>query len=45
VVSAVGPNFSTRRNPRTAMTSPPDLHQRLARALVTAIRDRAPGPG
>jgi hypothetical protein len=27
------------------MTSPPDLHQRLARALVTAIRDRAPGPG
>jgi nucleoside-diphosphate-sugar epimerase len=42
VVSAVGPNFTTRHNPRTAMTSPPDLHQRLARTLVTAIRDCAP---
>jgi uncharacterized protein YbjT (DUF2867 family) len=42
VVSAVGPNFHTRHNPRTSMTSPPDLHQRLARALVTAIRDCAP---
>ena len=42
VVSAVGPNFTTRHNPRTAMTSPPDLHQRLARTLVTAIRDSAP---
>jgi len=42
VVSAVGPNFTTRHNPRTAMTSPPDLHQRLARTLVTAIRDSGP---
>jgi hypothetical protein len=42
VVSAVGPNFTTRHNPRTAMTSPPDLHQKLARVLVTAIRDHAP---
>lgn len=42
VVCAVGPNFTTRHNPRTAMTSPPDLHQRLARSLVTAIRDCAP---
>jgi nucleoside-diphosphate-sugar epimerase len=42
VVSAVGPNFTTRHNPRTAMTSPPDLHQRLAKTLVTAIRDCAP---
>jgi hypothetical protein len=42
VVCAVGPNFTTRHNPRTAMTSPPDLHQRLARTLVTAIRDCAP---
>ena len=42
VLSAVGPNFTTRHNPRTAMTSPPDLHQRLARTLVTAIRDCAP---
>jgi uncharacterized protein YbjT (DUF2867 family) len=39
VVIAVGPNFATRHNPRTAMTSPPDLHQRLARALVSAIRE------
>ncbi len=41
VVSAVGPNFTTRHNPRTPMTSPPDLHQRLARTLITAIRDCA----
>ena len=31
VVIAVGPNFATRHNPRTAMTSPADLHERLAR--------------
>jgi uncharacterized protein YbjT (DUF2867 family) len=42
VVATAGPNFATHHNPRTAMTSPPDLHQRLARALVTAIRDSAP---
>jgi uncharacterized protein YbjT (DUF2867 family) len=42
VVTAVGPNFATRHNPRTAMTSPPDLHQRLARTLITAMRDSAP---
>jgi NAD(P)H-binding len=42
VVSVVGPNFTTRHNPRTAMTSPPGLHQRLARTLVTAIRDCVP---
>jgi nucleoside-diphosphate-sugar epimerase len=42
VVCVVGPNFTTRHNPRTAMTSPPDLHQRLARALATAIRESAP---
>jgi nucleoside-diphosphate-sugar epimerase len=41
VVGAAGPNFTTRHNPRTAMTSPPDLHQRLALTLVTAIRDCA----
>jgi len=39
VVSAVGPNFATRHNARTTMTSPPDLHQRLARTLVTALQD------
>ena len=42
VVCAAGPNFTTRHNPRTPMTSPPDLHQRLARTLITAIRDSAP---
>src|SRR5579864_5672820 len=42
VIPAVGPNFATRHNPRTAMTSPPDLHQHLARTLITAIRECAP---
>lgn len=42
VVSAVGPNFVTRHNPRTAMTSPPDVNQQLARTLVTAMRSSAP---
>jgi uncharacterized protein YbjT (DUF2867 family) len=42
VVTAVGPNFATRHNPRTAMTSPPDLHQRLARTVIAALRDSAP---
>jgi putative NADH-flavin reductase len=41
VVSAVGPNFAIRHNPRTAMTSPPDLHQRLARTLVAAMKESA----
>ncbi len=38
VVTAVGPNFATRHNPRTTMTSPPDLHQRLARTLTAAMK-------
>ena len=42
VVSAAGPNFTTRHNPRTPMTSPPDLHQRLARTLITAMREGTP---
>jgi putative NADH-flavin reductase len=41
VVTAVGPNFAARHNPRTTMTSPPDLHQRLARTLTTAMKDSA----
>jgi uncharacterized protein YbjT (DUF2867 family) len=41
VVTAVGPNFATRHNPRTAMTSPPDLHQRLARTLIAAMKESA----
>jgi len=43
VVSAIGPNFATRHNPRTALTSPPDLHQRLVRTLVAAMQS-SPGP-
>jgi len=41
VVSAVGPNFATRHKPRTAMTSPPDLHQQVARTLIAAMQDSA----
>jgi putative NADH-flavin reductase len=41
VVMAVGPNFATRHNPRTTMTSPPDLHQRLARTLIAAMKESA----
>jgi uncharacterized protein YbjT (DUF2867 family) len=39
VVTAVGPNFATRHNPRSAMTSPPDLHQRLVRTIISAMSD------
>jgi len=41
VVAVVGPNFATRHNPHTTMTSPPDLHQRLARTLITAMKTSA----
>jgi len=41
VVTAVGPNFATRHNPRTTMTSPSDLHQRLARTLIAVMKDSA----
>ena len=41
VVTADGPNFATRHNPRTTMTSPPDLHQRLARTLIAAMKESA----
>ncbi len=41
VVAALGPNFATRHNPRSAMTSPPDLHRRLARTLVAALKGSA----
>ena len=42
VVTALGPDFTKRHNPRTAMISPPDLHQRLARTLTAAMKN--PGP-
>ena len=41
VVAALGPNFATRHNARTTMTSPRDLHQQLARVLIAAIKDSA----
>jgi uncharacterized protein YbjT (DUF2867 family) len=43
VVTAVGPNFATRHNPRTAMASPPDLHQRLAATVIAAMK-QSPAP-
>jgi uncharacterized protein YbjT (DUF2867 family) len=39
VVTALGPDFAKRHNPRTTMISPPDLHQRLARTLTIAMKD------
>jgi nucleoside-diphosphate-sugar epimerase len=42
VVTTLGPNFAKHHNPRSAMTSPPDLHQRLARTLVQAMRTTSP---
>jgi len=39
IVTAVGSNFASHHNPRTTMISPPDLHQRLARTLITAMKD------
>src|SRR6266568_4853413 len=41
VVIVVGPNFATRHNPRSTMTSPADLHQRLARTIVAAMKASA----
>src|SRR5215813_3015307 len=41
VITALGPNFAKRHNPRTTLISPPDLHQRLARTLLAAMK----GPG
>jgi uncharacterized protein YbjT (DUF2867 family) len=38
VVTALGPDFAKRHNPRTTMISPPDLHQRLARTLIAAMK-------
>src|SRR5215813_8233628 len=39
VITALGPNFAKRHNPRTTLISPPDLHQRLARTLIAAMKD------
>ena len=39
VITALGPDFAKRHNPRTTMISPPDLHQRLARTLIAAMKN------
>jgi uncharacterized protein YbjT (DUF2867 family) len=39
VVTALGPNFAKRHNALTKLMSPPDLHQRLARTLISAMQD------
>lgn len=44
VITAVGPNFAKRHNPKSRLLSPPDLHQRLARAVVTATHDNDAPP-
>jgi len=41
VVTALGPNFAKRHNPRTTMISPSDLHRQLARTLIAAMKDLA----
>ena len=38
VITTLGPNFAQRHNAQTKLLSPPDLHQRLAHALVRAMR-------
>jgi uncharacterized protein YbjT (DUF2867 family) len=44
VITALGPSFAKPHNARTALLSPPDLHQRLARALVEATRGSGAPP-
>jgi uncharacterized protein YbjT (DUF2867 family) len=39
VVTALGPNFAKHHDALSKMISPPDLHQRLARVLVRAMKD------
>jgi putative NADH-flavin reductase len=44
VVTALGPTFAKPHNARTKLLSPPDLHQRLARALVEAAQGAGASP-
>jgi nucleoside-diphosphate-sugar epimerase len=44
VITTLGPNFARHHNALTTMISPPDLHQRLARTLVKAIKDSGASP-
>ena len=41
IVTALGPNFAQHHNALTKMISPPDIHQRLARTLVSALKIQA----
>jgi uncharacterized protein YbjT (DUF2867 family) len=43
VITALGPAFVKSHNPLSKMVSPPDIHQRLARTLVSAMK-AAGGP-
>ena len=38
VITALGPTFVKSHDPLSQMVSPPDIHQRLARALITAMK-------
>jgi uncharacterized protein YbjT (DUF2867 family) len=44
VITTLGPNFARHHNALTKMISPPDLHQRMARTLVRAIKDSGVSP-
>lgn len=44
VVTTLGPNFAKHHNALSKMISPPDLHQRLARTLIRAIKDSGTSP-
>src|SRR6185437_10302570 len=39
VITTLGPNFARHHDARTKLMSPLDLHQRLARVLVRAMRE------
>ena len=39
VVTALGPDFARRHNPMSRMISARDIHQRLARSLISVIMD------
>ena len=45
VITALGPSFAKPHNPLSKMVSPPDIHQRLARILVSALKPPGLQPG
>lgn len=44
IVTALGPTFATHHNAMSTMISPLDLHQRLARVLITTIKESDASP-